>query len=80
MFTLSDGGSTLSEEETSAIIWIFTTVALLTTVVRLYVRILVIKAFRLDDFLALAGQVSGEFFSFILPSYVYLETSALLFC
>ena len=41
----------------AAIIWPFFAVAFITTVLRLYTRIAVVKAFGLDDALILVGQV-----------------------
>ena len=55
---LIDGRYILSEQATCAIIWTFTSGAILSTALRLFSRACVVKALGLDDFLILFGQVS----------------------
>lgn len=47
----------LTDGEVNAIIWSFTSVAVIITILRLYARAVILKAFGLDDALILLGQV-----------------------
>ena len=54
----------LSSGEINAIIWTFTSVAVVITALRLYARAIIVKAFGLDDALILVGQVGITIFFF----------------
>ena len=45
-----------------AIIWSFTSFAVVVTILRLHTRIFIVKAFGLDDGLIIAGQVNDILF------------------
>ena len=55
---LEDGAFILSAGAFYAIIWVFTSVAIITTALRVYTRAHIVRSFGLDDALMLFGQVS----------------------
>ena len=57
MFTLTTASDVLGERAFNAIIWSFTSFAIVATAIRLYTRSIVVKAVGLDDALILFGQV-----------------------
>ena len=57
--------SMISIETFDAIIWPFFAVAFVTTVLRLYTRLSIVRGFGLDDALIIVGQVGG-FLSFFI--------------
>lgn len=61
MLELPDGQLVLSAGAVYAIIWGFTTIALITTSLRLGARTYIVKALGLDDFLIICALVSTDY-------------------
>ena len=70
--------SVLSTEKFDAIIWSFFVVAFITTVLRLYTKLCIVRGFGLDDALIVAGQVclyfSCSFMRLVLLMFANMST------